>query len=398
MSGREVRHRNLAILGSRGIPAKYGGFETFAERLGEMLVARGYSVAVYCDHVADPALATYKGIDLVYLPARGFGKLTSLLFDIRCLWHARKRYDVVYMLGYPPSLFCLIPRLWGREVWINMAGREWARSKWKFFGRNYLHFMEFIATLVPHRMIADAQAIYADLKSRYRHLPPCSVIAYGGEVIEESPSKDVLKEWNLVPEEYLLIVSRIQSDNHVREMIDGFLLSKSQRKLVVVGDNAGDRGYADSVFSIKDPRVIFAGGIYDQDKLRALRYHAWAYCHGHSAGGTNPSLLEAMGCGNATIAHDNVFNREVAGEGALYFSSPEECAAAVARLEADPGLRESMRRVACERVRSRYRWDQVADAYGELLDNVSETDSSPSTVKQVGHCDESPTSDGSRRG
>ncbi|MGD0548536.1 MAG: DUF1972 domain-containing protein, partial [Terracidiphilus sp.] len=198
----------IAILGTRGIPARYGGFETFAEKLATGLVACGFDVTVFCESGESGAPDLFHGVKLRYDSAPPFGPLRTILYDLQCLWSARKGYDVVYMLGYGAAPFCVIPRLWGTEVWINPDGLEWARAKWGFLARSYFRLMEWSSLYAANRMIADAEAISASLAGRHGRVRNCSVIRYGCEVIEEPPPAEPLVEWKLVPGSYYLIVCR----------------------------------------------------------------------------------------------------------------------------------------------------------------------------------------------
>lgn len=359
----------LAILGTRGIPATYGGFETFAEELASRLVARGFRVTVYCQSGQEPELQLYRGIELVHIPAASCGPLTTLLFDLRSLWHARRRYDVVYMLGYGAAPACFIPRLWGCQVWINVDGVEWARAKWSGLAKAYLRMMEWFAIRIPDRIIADADGIRAHLAARHRLARPCSVIAYGAPLVAAAPEGALLNEFRLSPGAYHLVVARIEPENHLREIIDGYVASASRLPLAVVGNHRSGTAYANSLLRCADERVRWLGGVYDQKKLQALRFYARAYCHGHSVGGTNPSLLEALGCGNLIIAHDNVYNREVVGEFGFYFRSVNDLPAIFARVEAmDEGAFLALRQSARSRIEDAYTWEAVCDRYVELLD------------------------------
>src|SRR5882762_3503780 len=317
----------LAILGARGIPARYGGFETFAEQLAVRLVERGHEVTVFCE-AGEGASQEYKGVKLRHVRARNFGPLTTVIYDAACLWQARSRFDVVYMLGYGSSALCWLPRMWGSQVLINMDGLEWARGKWGPVARWYFRWAEAIAMWTPDRIIADAAAIKENLQSRYRKLPPCDVIPYGCEIVSRVRTEE-LNSFGLEPGSYYLVLCRFEPENHIKEIIEGFLESKTQAKLVLVGDHTRKSAYAQSLAGQKSDRVLFTGPVYDVAKVRALRYFCRAYLHGHSVGGTNPSLLEAMGCGNMVIANDNPFNREVLGSAGLFFSTSKEVSACV---------------------------------------------------------------------
>lgn len=361
-------NRRIAILGTRGVPARYGGFETFAEELGARLVERGFAVTVFCEGASEaPRPAKYRGIDLEYVQAHRLGPFTTIVSDLTVLWLARKRFDVVYMLGYGASLFCFIPRIYGAQVWINMDGVEWRRSKWSWPARAYLRVMEMIAMWTPDRIIADAAGIHAHLKARHRHLPNCTVIPYGAEVVTSAPPEDSLAEWKLKSGEYFIVVCRLEPENHVLEVLEGYASSSSPYPLVVLGDHNLDTTYVRRLHLIVDPRVRLIGTVYDKGHLRALRYHSRGYFHGHSVGGTNPSLLEAMASGNAVIAHDNVFNREVAADTALYFRSSKDIPGILEVLEADASRVQRMCAAAQQRIKSNYEWQAITDQYVHLL-------------------------------
>ena len=375
--------KSIAILGTRGIPAQYGGFETFADEVSTRLAARGLSVAVFCedDDPDAPRPETYRGVDLVYVPVPQLGPLSTIVHDLRCLWRARSAYDVVYMLGYGAALFCWLPRLFGTEVWINMDGIEWRRTKYGRLGRLWLRMMEAAAVRTPTRIVADADAVEASLRGRHRRLPPCSVIPYGAPRRDEHPAEASVRALGLTPGRYHLVVCRFEPENHVREIIEGYTVSRSQRPLVVLGTARSETPYVSDLrrLAAADERVLLLPPIYDAERLTALRYHACTYLHGHSVGGTNPSLVEALGCGNAVIAHDNAFNREVAGPGALYFESADDVPNLVERLEADEQLRAQLGRDARQQQRQRYTWDAVVAAYLDLL-GVQEDGAVPAPI------------------
>jgi glycosyltransferase involved in cell wall biosynthesis len=270
------------------------------------------------------------------------------------------------MLGYGASLFCFIPRLFGSRVWINMDGVEWRRSKWSWLAKAWLRASEAFAMWTPNRIIADAAAIKTELCARHPHLPPCAVIPYGAPVVTDAQPR-LLDEWNLDASGYCLVVCRLEPENHVFEILEGYLASASRLPLVVVGNYTTDTPYVRHLLALSDDRIRLIGTIYDASKLQALRLFARLYFHGHSAGGTNPSLLEAMGCGNAVIAHDNPFNREVAADAALYFSSSGDIPALLEKVASDSTRRAAMQDAARRIVTERYTWESVTEAYLSLL-------------------------------
>jgi glycosyltransferase involved in cell wall biosynthesis len=357
----------LAILGARGIPARYGGFETFAERVGIGLHDQGVDVTVFCEAGGSSMPALWQGVNLRYVPAPSLGPLKTILYDARCLWAARKGYDIVYMLGYGAAPFCLIPRIWGTEVWINPDGLEWARAKWGILAKNYFRMMEWATMRVANRVIADAESIAASLASRHGKSSKCTVIAYGGDVIDNPPSLDLLVRWSITPGNYYLVVSRLEPENHVLEIVEGFEASHSSLPLLILGNIERPNTYVRTLLAKKSERIRFLGTVFDLEQLTALRYHAKVYLHGHSVGGTNPSLLEAMACSNLVIAHDNPFNREVLDGGGLFFQSVMELKDHIDAIDAGKVDCDELRAAASSRLRKRYRWDQIVDAYLELL-------------------------------
>ena len=357
----------MAIVGTRGIPARYGGFETFAERLAVGLVARGVDVTVVCPRSAGPRPTRYRGVRLDYVPACGGGTAATLLYDLLSLWRACWRSDVVYMLGYASSVFCILPRLLGREVWINMDGLEWKRSKWRGLPRLWLRFTEAVACLVATRLIFDSAAVARNVLARHSRRGPSTVIAYGADVERERPDADVIDELGLAEGEYYLAVCRFEPENQVREIVEAYRASSCTRPLVLVTNDV-ESPYARETRALEDERVRFVGSVYEPDRLFALRAGCRAYVHGHTVGGTNPSLLESMACGVPVLAHDNPFNREVLGEAGRWFASPRELTTvfdAVETLPAGSCRREGA--AARDRVLERYTWDAIVEAYGELL-------------------------------
>lgn len=359
---------SLAILGTRGIPARYGGFETFAEELSRGLSDCGIAVTVFCEAADESEGPEYYGrVSLRYVKAPACGPLRTVVFDIRCLWLARKDYDVVYMLGYGASAFCFLPRLWGKRVWINVDGLEWARAKWGLLARLYLRTMEVVAMFTPSRIIADADGIRDYLASRYHRMPACSVIPYGCRIATSAPSQTLLAEWGLLPEEYYVVVCRLEPENHVLEILQGFQRSSSVRKLIVIGDYKVENKYINKLMAIPDPRIQFLGAQYDRQKLYALRYYAAGYFHGHSVGGTNPSLLEAMGCGSLVIAHDNCFNREVLGTNGFFFHDLGQITEHIFNIENVELNIDLFKNGALQRAKEVYNWPRIITAYEQLI-------------------------------
>jgi glycosyltransferase involved in cell wall biosynthesis len=366
---KQKAQKSIAILGTRGIPACYGGFETFAEELSVRLTQYGIDVTVYCEKGAGELPDKYQDVNLIHILAPRLGPLTTIIFDLLCLWHARKAFDVVYMLGYGTSIFCFLPRIWGTEVWINMDGVEWARSKWNKSAKLWFKLMETLAMWTPSCLIADAHGILKHLQARHVHLPPVRVISYGAEVTDNAPDCKILNEWQLTNGQYYLIVCRIEPENSVKMIIKGYLQSTTNYPLVVVGGIDPSKKYVSELLQLNDGRIRFIGAIYDKSKLQALRFYALAYFHGHTVGGTNPSLLEALGCSSFVVAHRNEFNQEVAGETAEYFSCEDDITEKIHTVESYPMERIChMKSSAQERIRKTYSWDGIFNAYLKLLE------------------------------
>lgn len=360
----------IAILGTRGIPARYGGFETFAEELAAGLAEHGHGVTVFCEQKDSPQPALFRGAELRYCPSPAFGPFQTIFYDLNCLWSARKGYDVVYMLGYGAAPFCVIPRLWGTTVWINPDGLEWARAKWGFVARKYFRLMEWASTRAANRIIADAEAIAASLASRHGTLRSCNVIPYGCKTIEKPPPIHALREWDLSPNQYYLVTCRLEPENHVLEIMQAFQQSRSRKQLIVLGNHLAKTGYVEQLATVRDPRIRLIGTVYDRAKLVCLRYYCCAYMHGHCVGGTNPSLLEAMGCGNLIFAHDNPFNREALGDCGLFFANAAELTPMIDHAEQNAACLAEFKSRAVSRARESYSWEDIVSRYATLLENL----------------------------
>lgn len=360
----------IALLGARGIPASYGGFETFAEQLATRLAARGHEVTVYAECGDQPVADTvYQGVRVRSRRRPRWGAASVLAYDSACLWDARRGYDLVYMLGYGAAWACWWPRVFGVPVWINVDGLEWARSKWGWGARTYLRCMEWVASKVATRLIADAEAIALRFRQTYPGGAPSSFIAYGAELVQaDQADPSLLAAWGLQAHRYMLVVARPEPENHILEIVQGHVLHGGDWPLVVVGDVSGGTAYQQQLKALASDRVRFVGGIYDAAQLNSLRVHAACYLHGHSVGGTNPSLLEALACGNWVVAHDNPYNREVARDAAEYFSTPQQLAQSLDRVVMEGAALQPQRaRRARDIVAKHYTWEGITDAYEALM-------------------------------
>lgn len=355
-------------MGTRGVPALYGGFETAVEEIGKRLVARGYDVTVYCRNPGQK-MTSYEGMTLVNAPALRHRMAETLSHTAASTAHAivKDRPDVVLLLnaGNAPLLKPLA--LAGIPTAIHLDGLESKREKWRGTGAKYYRWAERASVKWGVEVIADAQAIADHVQREYGRT--CTVIPYGAEVI--NPGNDRLAELALEPKGYHLIVARFEPENHVLDAVHAYRQSGESRPLVVVGSAPYSEWYVTKVRDAAhgDPRVRFTGGIYDQQLLDQLYANCVTYIHGHSVGGTNPSLLRAMGAGAPVLAYDVEFNREVTADAAFFWADADALTPLIDQIadhQHDDRLRE-LRASGQERIRDAYQWDSVTDSYEALI-------------------------------
>jgi glycosyltransferase involved in cell wall biosynthesis len=355
------KHR-FAILGTRGIPARYGGFETFAEELSVRLAARGYEVAVYCRERPDSP--QYRGVALRYLPTIRHKYLDTvahtLLSTLHLLFH---RADAALYCNAANAIFTWMPRLAGMPVALNVDGIERKRRKWGAAGRAWYRISERLATMFPNAMITDAESIARYYRERYRVGSEC--IPYGAEVgrVTETAAVEAL---GLTPGRYFLYVSRMEPENNALLVREAFERLDTDFKLALVGDAPYAQDYIARVRDTYDRRVILPGAIYGQG-YRELQSHCFAYVHATEVGGTHPALIEAMGRGALTLYLDTLENAEVAGGAAIPFTHSNLTERLRAVLDMSECERNGWRQRAMDRVRERYSWDRITDAYETLL-------------------------------
>lgn len=365
-TGIEPAPLRIAMIGTRGIPAAYGGFETAVEEVGRRLADRGHAMLVYGRDAGDVG-ERYLGMRRVTLPAVRHKVLETLSHTALSTLHAvtTARPDVAFVFNAANSPFLPLLRARGIPVALHMDGLEWRRAKWGRRGRDYYRWAEEFGVRTGDALIADAPGI-ADY---YRHQfdVETELIRYGAPLLDAAPV-DGLEAMNLRPGGYHLVVARFEPENHVREIVEGYAASRAELPLVVVGaaPYAAEYTKAISRAADADRRIRLLGGIYDQDLLDALYFHARTYVHGHSVGGTNPSLLRAMGAGTAVIAYDVGFNREVLGGRGWFFDGPADVARAIEGAETDHDRVEAIARFARQRASEHFSWDDVTDAYEDL--------------------------------
>ena len=358
----------VLILGSRGVPASHGGFETLAEQLSLHLVARGWRVTVYCQQEGRGSIRTdeWRGVERVLIPVTASGAIGTVLFDWRATLHAARQAGTALVLGYNTAAFVPFLRAAGKRVIINMDGIEWQRDKWSKAARGWLRVNERIGAAVAHALIADHPEIALHLQT-FTSDAKITTIPYGAFAIDSAPVGHV-ESLGLAPKRYMLVVARLEPENSVAEIVRAYSARSRPYGLAVVGPvDAETNTYHRALLAAAGNSVRFLGPIYDQESLAALRFHALAHLHGHTVGGTNPSLVEAMGAHNAIIAHDNRFNRWVAGESAVYFSGEADLRSALDRLDASDEPLEGMRRGSRARFEKCFTWPQILSEYESLL-------------------------------
>lgn len=375
----------IAMIGTRGVPARYGGFETCVEEVGARLVDAGHDVVVFCRPSAGADRPrSYRGMSLVHLPALHKRSLETLSHTTLSVLHpALGRTDAALVFNSANSPLLPVLRLRGIPVATHVDGLEWMRSKWSGLGQRYYRVAESLAVRWSDALIADAPGIADYYAAEFG--AATREIAYGAPI---TPKHDLhrLETIDLHPGKYHLVVARFEPENHVREIVEGYTRSTAEMPLVVVGSAPYAETYTESVHAAADDRVRFLGGLWDQELLDQLYAGALTYLHGHSVGGTNPSLLRAAGAGAHAIAWDVRFNREVLGDVADYFRTPSEAASLIEQAERDPARPSDLGLVLQQQI-TRYNWDDVAAAYEQLCVDLAES-RRPSGIRRGGSMQE----------
>ncbi len=360
----------IAILGTRGIPNNYGGFEQFAEYLGEGLVRKGHQVTVYNPSFHPYTDEVYKGINIItkYSPENRIGSLANFYYDWICSLDASKRdFDIVYHAGYQsaaPGIKYFSSK--SDSLWLtNMDGIEWKRDKWSKAIKWLTKIMEKIAIKNSDYLISDNVGIQKYYKDFYK--TDSFFLAYGANVPKEVFSS-VLGSYNLIDNNFSIVIARLEPENSIEIILEGYTQSKNNKELLVIGNNDTKYGnYLKNKFS-KFSYVKFVGGIYNKKHLDALRKYSEFYFHGHTVGGTNPSLLEAMAVGANIIAHNNIFNKSVLQGNAQFFIKQNDLTFIINESENKDfsNYRNSVREI----IKDKYSWDKIILQHIELFENV----------------------------
>ena len=357
----------LLILGTRGIPAEHGGFETFAQRLALYLTKQDWEVTVYCQ-TAKQNLASknWQGIKLVYISTSKINALGSILFDFKSTLHAATKGEgIILTLGYNTAIFSILYRLYGKFNIINMDGLEWQRQKWNAASKAWLYLNERIGAKVGNRLVADHPEIENYL-SRSVCADKIVMIPYGADPISQKDASP-LEPYGLTSQSYALIIARPEPENSIWEIVSAFSAQKRGYKLVILGKYLPKNAYHCKVLEAASEEVLFLGAIYDSQTVRALRVHTRLYIHGHTVGGTNPSLVEALAASSPVLAHNNAFNRWVAGDKAHYFSDEAGCLEKLDEILDNTEELEKMSKGSKNRYKQAFAEDKDLKAYEKLF-------------------------------
>lgn len=365
------------MLGLYGMPLPqlhFTGFETAFGEIAPRLVAAGHEVTIYCRGSHYPQalrVDEFEGVRLKYVPSPGGKNLSGLIATLVASLHALVfgRYDVFFFVNVGMGHHAALCRILGATVVMNVDGLDWKRAKWGPIARAYFLSAAHSAIRFCNRLVTDAEAMRRIYLEEFK--TETTMIAYGAYV-ESSEQPNKVRQFGVEPNEYYLIASRLIPENHPDLIIEGFLASRTSRKLVIAGGANYDSPFHRRLKELATDRVVFTGHIHDQSVIKELHCNCFAYVHGHSVGGTNPSLLKAMGYGNCILALDTVFNREVLADAGLFFQKDTgSLAGLIKSIESEPALVRELRLRGPKRVREHYSWDHVSEQYDRLFRDVA---------------------------
>jgi glycosyltransferase involved in cell wall biosynthesis len=365
---RDGRKLRIAMLGSRGIPHTYSGYEAFIGEVAPRLVERGHEVIVYCRRsLFRERPKTYRGVRLIYLPGietKTLGTLTHTLVSMADALF--RRADVIFVVNVVNAFHCILPRLLGKNIAINVDGLDWKRGKWGRVGKIFFYWnAKSVGRICPKGVVTDAQ----EMRRIYlEEFGTASVsIAYGAN-IERSANPEVVKQYGLEPSGYYLVASRLVPENNADLIVRAFEKVKTERLLAIAGNANYRSTFVERLKETKDTRVKFLGHVGNPEHVKELHCNAYVYVHGHSLGGTNPALLKALGYGNCVLALGTAFNKEVLQNyGILFGNDPADLTAKIQQIEDHPELAARYGHRAPERIREAYTWKSITDQYEELF-------------------------------
>lgn len=358
----------VALLGTRGIPASYSGFETCVEQLGQRLVQRGHEVTVYCrsHHIVYPG-SRYKGMRLVKLPTIKNKYLDTIVHSLISSFHAlTQHYDIAlyFIAGNSPVTW--IPRLRGQRTLINVDGLDWKRDKWPWFAKHYIQLAERMATILPNEFVTDSRQVQQYYTGKYKKTPV--FIPYGSEIERRLPGS-TLSRYGLLPQEYLLFVGRLVPENCAHHLVEAFRELQTDKKCVIVGDAPYAEDYIRQLRSNNDSRVIFTGYVFGEG-YRELGSNSYLFVETSGVGGTHPALVEAMALGNCVVAQDTPENLEVIADSGFPYDGSggsRDLHRVLSFLLDHPEVVEDYRQKAAKRALTEYSWEAVTDEYERLF-------------------------------
>jgi glycosyltransferase involved in cell wall biosynthesis len=356
----------IAILGTRGVPNYYGGFEQFAEFFSVSLVKQGHEVYCYNSHNHPFQDKSFHGVNIIhqYDPEYKLGTFGQFIYDFNCIVDSRKRdFDIILQLGYTSnSVWCfLLPK---KSIIItNMDGLEWKRTKYSKPVQQFLKFAERLAAKSSDFLISDSLGIQKFLKNKYQK--ESTYIAYGAYPFT-NPNEAVLKEYNVEKEQYNMIMARFEPENNLDMVLEGVAMHEDKTTILVIGKHETKYGeYLKNKFKAHT-NIRFIGGLYNLEHLNNLRYYSNLYFHGHSVGGTNPSLLEAMASKAFVIAHNNDFNKGILKENSYYFSSPKEVKNILNTIKKNDNLQLVQNNF--DAIVNEFNWEKINGEYLQLFE------------------------------
>ncbi|MCL4512121.1 MAG: glycosyltransferase [Bacteroidetes bacterium] len=362
----------IAIIGSRGYPYVYSGYETFVSELSTRLIGKGHQVTVYCHkRLFSERPRAVNGVNLVYLPAIETKSASQFSHSLLSTFHVLfKSVDIVLYVNSANGPFGFITTLATKKTAINVDGLEWLRPKWRGIGSKYFYLAAHLATKLFDEIITDSERMREIYLKEFH--TASTVIEYGAD-LEYSTSPQLLRTWGLESGGYYLIVGRLVPDNNADIIIQGFMKTASKRKLVVVGDVPYSDSYAANIKKSADARLLFTGYVDDQNVLRELYSNCFAYFHGHEYGGTNPTLLKALANGCCILALDTIFSREVLAEGqygVFFKKNADSVTEIVNEIEAGNIDMAQLKYRARGRILERYTWDRITHSYEKLFSKM----------------------------
>lgn len=356
----------IAILGTRGIPNHYGGFEQFAEFFSVYLAEKGHEVYVYNSHNHPYQEKTFKGVNILHQndPEHKMGTFGQFIYDYNCILDSRKKnFDIILQLGYTSNSvwYFLLPK---KSIIItNMDGMEWKRTKYSTKTQKMLMYAEKLAVKSSDFLVSDSIGIQNYIQEKYQK--DSAYIAYGATVFE-NPDEEILKIYNLEKYNFNMILARLEPENSIEMILDGVVLSKDKTPMLIIGDHKKKFGeYLKDKFK-NYPNIKFIGALYNLEHLNNLRCFSNLYFHGHTVGGTNPSLLEAMASQAMILAHNNEFNKGILKENAYYFSNQEEVKDLILRIKKIDNLQLIQNNL--EAINKEFNWDKINGEYLQLFE------------------------------